>query len=405
MSRYRAALAVPEFRAIFIAHVISMTGTVTANFALVFLIYSRTGSTLLSALVFALVLAPHLLAGTLLSSLIDRLPARRLLVTCNVVSAALVVVMSFGGTPVPAVLLLAFALGMIEPVFAGTRAAVLPDILPGETYVPGRSLLRLVIQGAQLGGYAVGGLLLAVLSPPSLLLVNAGCFLTSAIVLRLFTKERRPEVRSEQTTRRSLLVDSLVGVKAVMANRKVRRILVLGWAVPAIGVAPEAMAVPYADALGAAALGAGLMLSAMPIGTVLGEICTNWLISPQRQMRLVTPTAMILFTPLLFFAARPGLPLAILLLVLSGLGFSLQVGQDRKLLEVVSDDLRARTLSLQMAGLMFWQGLGFAVAGVVGQFLSPHHVVAAAGCCGLVVVALWAIRRPANAPVKVGGVR
>ena len=51
---YRDALAVPEFRAIYISHVMSMLGTVMTDFALTVLIYSRTGSPLLSALVFAL---------------------------------------------------------------------------------------------------------------------------------------------------------------------------------------------------------------------------------------------------------------------------------------------------------------------------------------------------------------
>lgn len=388
MSRYRTALGIPEFRAIFTAHIVSMVGAVTANFALAVLVYSRTGSALLSALVFALVLAPHLIAGTLLSALIDRLPARRLLVCCNLLSAALVLVISLSGMPVAAVLALAFTLGLIEPVFSGARAATLPDVLPGDAYVPGRSLMRLVAQGAQLGGFAVGGLLMAAFSPQVMLLINAGCFLFSALLLRLGTKERRLHPDDGTTGRTSLLRDSLNGIGAVMRVPAVRRTLLLGWAVPALGVIPEALAVPYTAGLGGGATAAGLLLTAIPLGTVAGELLTNWLVPKERQIRMIGPAALLVFAPMLLFALRPGLVPAIAVLFVCGLGFSTQLGQDRLLLQVVPEELRARTLSLQTAGLMFWQGLGFAAGGAVAELFSPSAVICAGAVAGLSAVLL-----------------
>ncbi|MFD5515811.1 MFS transporter [Streptomyces sp. NPDC127066] len=388
MSSYRTALAIPEFRAIFAAHVVSMVGAVTANFALAVLVYSRTGSALLSSLVFTLVLAPHLIAGTLLSALIDRLPARRLLVCCNLLSATLVTVISLSGTPVAAVLVLAFALGLVEPVFSGARAATLPDVLPGDAYVPGRSLMRLVIQGAQMGGFAIGGLLMAAFSPRVMLLVNAGCFLFSAVLLRFGTKKRVLDRDSAATGRPSLLRDSLQGLGAVMKVPAVRRILFLGWAVPALGVIPESLAVPYTDGLGKGATAAGLLLTAIPLGTMTGEVLTNWLVPKERQVRMIGPVALLVFAPMLLFALRPGLVAAIVVLFVCGLGFSTQLGQDRLLLEVVPEELRGRTLSLQMAGLMFWQGLGFAAGGAMAELFSPNVVICAAAVAGLLAVVL-----------------
>ncbi len=381
-SRYRDALRVPEFRAIFVAHVVSMAGVVTANFALAVLVYSRTGSSLLSALVFALVLAPHLIGGTLLSAVVDRLPARRLLVTCNLLSAALVLVLSLGRLPVAAVLLLAFTLGLVEPVFAGTRAAVLPQVLLGSSYVAGRSLLRLVVQGAQLGGYAVGGLLLTTLSPTSMLRINAGCFLLSAVILRLATRERTPDPAAIKRT--SLIQDSLAGIREVSRHPAVRKVLVVGWLVNTVAVMPEALALPYAAGHGAGPVGAGLLLTAIPVGVLGGEVLVNWLVPAERQVRFIGALAALVCVPLLGFLASPGLPVAFALLLISGLGAAVSLGQDRLLLDVVPDELRGRTLSLQMAGSMFWQGLGFAVAGTVALAVPPHVVIVASGLLGLV---------------------
>src|SRR5437868_6463800 len=91
--RYRDAFAIREFRAIFVSHVITMAGTVVAELALTVLVYDRSKSPLLAALVFALAFMPYLLTGTLLSALVDRLPTRRLMVICSLLSAVVAALM------------------------------------------------------------------------------------------------------------------------------------------------------------------------------------------------------------------------------------------------------------------------------------------------------------------------
>lgn len=382
--RYRDALAVAEFRAIFAAHVVSVVGMVIANFALTVLVYSRTGSPLLSALVFTVTFAPYLVAGTLLNALTDRLPIRRLLVWCNLASAALTAVMALPGTPVLVLLALAFGRGLIAPVFAGARAATLPDVLPGPAYVPARSLLRLVAQSAQLGGTALAGLLLTGVSATGVLIGNAVCFVLSAVLIRFGTQERRPD---DIAKRPSLIRDSLSGMGAVFRVRPLRRVLLLGWAVPALGVAAEALAVPYTGSLHAGSVGAGLFLSAVPAGAVVGEVLINTMADATRQVRLVGWAAATVFAPMLLFVLHPPMVLALPLLLVTGLGFAHHLGLDRLLLDVAPEELRGRALNLQSTGLMFWQGLGFAAAGAAAQFLAPGLVITLAGCGGLVCVA------------------
>ena len=52
-ARYRDALRVPEFRALFGAFALSLTGSVVSAVALMVLVYERTGSSLLASLTFA----------------------------------------------------------------------------------------------------------------------------------------------------------------------------------------------------------------------------------------------------------------------------------------------------------------------------------------------------------------
>jgi Na+/melibiose symporter-like transporter len=369
-----------------------MTGIVLAQLALTVLVYTRTRSPLLSALVFATGFLPQLIAGTLFSALVDRVPARRLLVGCNLVSAVLAAVMAIPATPVAALLVLAFVLGLIRPVFLGARAATLKDVLPGATFVPGRSLVRLVSQGAQIGGFAVSGLLLTAVSPRSILVGNAACFVAAALLLRFGTRERVP-VKSTQL---SLLSDSLAGLADIMSNAPLRRLLLFSWAVPALSVTPEALAVPYATSLSAGTVGAGVMLTALPAGTLLGEMLTNWKVPAGRQASLVVPAAVLTFIPLLGFAFRPDIPVALVALFCSGLGAAMYLGLDRLIVSIAPEQLLGRALSVDAAGVMFWQGIGYAIAGSLAEAMPITAVIPVAAACGLLSIILY---------VALGGVR
>ncbi|MEV0595210.1 MFS transporter [Nonomuraea cavernae] len=396
--RYRDALAVPEFRTLFLSHVLCMLGTMVTQFALTVLVYRQSGSPLLAALVFTVAFVPYLFGGVLLSALVDRVAIRRLLVGCNLLTAALAAAMTLPGLPVAVVLALALGMGLVAPVFAGARAAMLPRVLDGDVYIAARSLFRLVAQGAQVSGFALGGLLLIALTPRAALMLNTGAFLLSAALLAAGLTAR-PAVSAGT---RSLVSDSLTGLGRIFRQARLRRVLVFGWAVPALGVAPEALAAPYADLAGFGTAGLGLLMSALPVGTVLGELLCLWIPSPARRLRLITPLALLVFLPQLLFGLRPGLPLAITLLVLSGLGLAHHLGLDQLLMDAAPEELLGRALSIQTAGLMFWQGVGFAVAGAAAQFASPSLVITVTAALGLLLVPLLRLGRddPGNGDAR-----
>src|ERR1700691_4079601 len=183
-ARYGKLLRSREFRTIFVADIVSMLGNVVAAVALTVLIYERTGSPALAASVMALAFLPYLLGGVLLGAAADRLPARRALVVCDLLSAVLVAAMVIPGMPVAALLGLLFANGLLAPVYQGVRSAVLPDVLPpGPGYILGRSMMRMVAQSAQIVGFGAGGLLLPLLSPRGALAFDAASFAASAVLL------------------------------------------------------------------------------------------------------------------------------------------------------------------------------------------------------------------------------
>jgi hypothetical protein len=250
-----------------------------------------------------------------------------------------------------------------------------------EAYVPARSLLRIASQLAQIGGNARGGALLLLLTPSGALLVNASSFLFSAAVIRLAIADHANE---GQPSGRPLLRDSLGGVRNVFRHGELRRLLLLGWLVPMFFVAPEALAAPYVSQHGGSTALVGWWLVALPLGLIAGDVAGVRTLAPRQQRRLVAPAAAAGFVPYLVFAADPSLPAALVLLVVAGACGMYSLGLDGRVRDAAPLELFARTMTLNTAGLMTLQGLGFVIAGALAQAVGPADAIALAGCCGIV---------------------
>ncbi|MFF0744008.1 MFS transporter [Streptomyces sp. NPDC004111] len=379
---YSSLFRVPEFRPLFLAHLLSLLGVVVSEISLTVLVYDLTSSPFLSALTFALGLLPYLVGGTLLSGVADRYPARRVLVVCDLFCALCVAGMVWPGTPVAGLLALRCLVAAVAPVFAGTRTATLGDILgEGELYLLGRSLLRIVSQSATLAGFGAGGVLLGFVAPRGAITITAGTFLCSALLLRFGTARRPARLRSARGGP-SLLRDSLDGARLVLRDRRLRALMLLFWVPAFFVVAPEALAAAYTDRIGAGSLGLGLIMCALPVGHIGAELYVGSRLSARARSRLVLPAASLGLLPLVGYAAAPSLAWAVALGVLVGFSGSYIIGLDQWFVDALPEELRGRAMTLQTAGLMTVQGVGMALAGLVAEFVPVRLAVAGAGAVG-----------------------
>ncbi|AWZ08056.1 MFS transporter [Streptomyces sp. ICC4] len=381
---YRSVFRVREFRPVFAAHLLSVLGVVVAEISLTVLVFRATGSPLMSALTFALGFLPFALGGTLLAPVADRLPARRVLVGCDLLCAACAAAMAAPGTPVALLLVLRCAMAFVAPLFQGTRSASLADILgEGEAYVLGRSLLRMVAQSAQLIGFGLGGLLLTVLAPRGAIVLTAAGFLGSALLLRLGTRDR--PARAAAAGRRT---SPLAGLRSVLGGRRLRALTLLCWLPPLFFVVPEALLTPYAAGAGASTAELGLLMCAMPAGAIAGELWAGSALTARTRSRITAPLAAAGLLPLLVYAVRPGTVLLLAALVAAGLSHAYTLGLDQWYLDAVPADLRGRAMTLLSTGLMTLQGVGMALAGLAAEFLPVHTVVTGSAVLGTGVVLL-----------------
>ncbi len=389
---YRGVLRLPGMSAIFVAHTVSMLGTVAAQVALSILVFERTGSPLLSALVLVCSFLPYALGGILLSSIADRFPARRVLVGCDLLSAVCIGLMLIPGMPVGGLLGLLLVTGIIAPIFAGARAASLAQLLPGDLFPIGRSLLRAISQVSVLTGFALGAVAVAAVGATWLLALDVVSFVASAVLIGVGTPYTPAGERQRNT-----ISDSWTGLRYLLANTKLRYLILLTWVAPAFSSVPDGLAVAYTAQAGTVAAAAGALFTGYATGTVLGEFVAARF-PPSTRRRLVVPLLLTTQLPAIAFVATPSIPVAAVLLAISGAGYAFNQGVDPLILQAVDPSYRGRLFTVQTSGLMAIQGVSIALAGVVGTFLAPNLTIAAAGILGTTTTLLIARQALTTAP-------
>lgn len=395
--RLRDAWAVGDFRVLATAFLVTMLGGAVASLAMTVLIFESTGSSLLASLTFTAMFLPYLVSGTLLSSVTDRWPKRRLIVAGNLVCAGSIAVMAVPSTPLLARLALLTVIGVVSPINAGASNTLVARVLPASAYVPGRAVMRVIAQGAQVFGAAVGGVLLVVLSPSGVLLADALGYLTAAALVTAYLRAGRDRDEADRGQGSGVLRDSWSGITEVMRVRSVRRGMLLGWLVPFFVVAPEALGAPYISQSGLPASAVGAWYVAMPLGNLVGALGGVWFLDARRRRRLIRSLAVTEAAVLVPVAVVAHVGVAWVLLLASGLASVFGLGLDQYLLDATPAPLLSRMFTLQATGLMTLQGLGFAVWGALGELAPAAAVIGAAGAAGAVVAVL--VRLP-SLPVR-----
>lgn len=392
---FREVFAVAEFRALWLAEIQSVLGDQLARVAISVLVYERTESAGLTALTYALTFVPDLLGGPLLAGLADRLPRRRVMITADLLRAALIGLMAIPAVPLPVLATLLVAAQLCNSPFAAAQAATLPTVLDGDRYVIGQTVRQITHQVGQMAGFVAAGVLVAVIGTHPALAIDAVTFLISAAIIR-FGVAHRPAPNAGGTEHDQPFFSGLVaGARVIWHDRRLRSLVGLGWLV-GFAIVPEGLAVPYASEIGLGAAAVGLLLAAQPAGTVIGAFVLGRWVSPQRRLALLGPLAILTGAPLIVYALRPALIPAVALLLAVGFFSAYQVTAGATFMRIVPDATRGQAFGLAGSGLIAAQGLGLAAGGLLATVLGSVAVtIAVAGAAGtlLAIPAASAWRR------------
>lgn len=368
--------------------------------------YQRTASALLAAVTFVASVLPMFIGGVTLGGLADRFPRRTVMIACDLIRCALVLLMVMPGTPVAALVALLFLVTLAGAPFTAARSATLPDVLEGEKYVLGQTVTLTTSQFAQVLGFGLGGAVVGFLGTGRSLVIDAVTYALSAVIVRLWV--RRRGVPGEDATHEGAGSAAAGGrpapggaaamadggfrhaVRVVFRTRALRLPMFFGW-LAAFYNAPEGVAAPLAAGMRGGAATVGIILASQVLGETFGMLVVGRFVRPAVRKRWMGPLAVATCAVLAVFATGPGLGTAVFVLAASGAFGGYQPAASAAFVSAVPAPMRGAAFGIAQGGMSLAQGVVMIAAGAVADVFTPSDVIAAIGAIGAVCAAGVAI--------------
>lgn len=392
-----AVLANRTYRHLFLAQVIALIGTGLATVALGLLAYDLAGANAGSVLGTALAIKMIAYVGgaPVAAAFAERLPRRTMLVSLDLVRAAVALLLPFV-SEIWQVYVLIFVLQSASAGFTPTFQATIPDVLPDERdYTRALSLSRLAYDLESVVSPMLAAALLTLISFHSLFAGTVVGFLASAalVVSVVLPSPQAIEKRGiyDRTTR---------GIRIYLATPRLRGLLALNLAVAAASAMVIVNTVVLvqavlgldqsATALALAAFGGGSMVAALALPRLLDTV-------PDRAAMLAG--AGILVAGLLVGSALRSYAFVLPLWFLLGLGYSLvQTPSGRLLRRSSRPEDRPSLFAAQFALSHACWLITYPLAGWFGASMGLPGTSAVlailAGVAALAAMRLWPARDP-----------
>ncbi|MFF9572233.1 MFS transporter [Streptomyces sp. NPDC014685] len=361
MRTYQELFRTTEFKPLLAATAAHVAAQTVSRMALGTLVYDATGSPLLAALSMFGPLLAQMIGASVLLSATDRLPPRAATIGLALFFAAATTGLSLPGLPMGAIFAILSVQGMLGSVGGGVRYGLLTEILPAQGYLLGRSVLNMCAGSLQICGYAVGAVLVNVLTPRGALLTGAGLFVVAAAVARVGLARRPPRAKGRPSARETWRTNA-----RLWAAKPRRRVYLALWVPNGLVVGCESLFVSYAPRH------AGLLFAFVAMGMLAGDTLTGRFLPAHWRDRFGAPPLLLLLAaPYLIFVLHPALPVALAAVTVGSIGFSANLLLQERLMSLVPSELRGHALGLHSSGMFTMQGVAAAVAGGVAQLTSP----------------------------------
>ena len=382
------ALGVRNYRFFMFGQIVSVSGTWMQSVAQAWLVLKLTNNGAYLGIVIGLQMLPVLLFGAWGGLIADRFDKRKVLVCTGVAAAALALVLGIltltGVVTVWMVAAIAFGLGMVNVIDVPTRQAFVTEMVGREHMVNAISLNGVIMNGGRLVGPAVAGLLIVTLGIAPCFFLNGASYL--AVIAGLLAIRGEELYRSQPVARaRGQLVE---GFRYVWRTPELRTPLLMMALVGTFAYEFSVTLPIFAKfTFNGGADIFGLMTSCMAGGSVLGGLVVAARARPSAR-RLGFACALF-GTLVLLTAAAPNLPLALVLLVLTGAASIFFAAMCNSTLQLTAaPEMRGRVMALYTVAFMGSTPIGGPIVGFIGQAFGGRWALAVGGIATLLAVGL-----------------
>lgn len=363
------ALGVPNFRTYFIGASASQCAGWLLRTTQAWLVLDLTGSPLALGLVTAAQALPVTILTLFAGVLIDRTQTRRLLLAVQLVFAMQAAVLAFlvitHQIQFWQLMVLAVILGTASAFDFPTRAAIVSELVEPPLVGNGIALNSALGSGARIVGPGVGGVIIAVWGSGACFVLTALAYVVGLVsVALLHTDQFYPRRLARKTVLFRQLVEGLrysfstpsLAVNFVLAG--FYGTFAYNWAL--------VLPLMARFALDSGAEGFGLLNMAMGVGSMLAAFALATRLKPG--MRLLFISAAVFAAFMLVFAHAPNMPIALAVLIGTGMLSVLFNATNNTLIQVeAQEEFRGRVLSLYMLMMIGSTPFGSAITGFVAN--------------------------------------
>ena len=185
--RERSLLLQRDFGLVWWGQMISQIGDGVTKLALLWFVYSITGSPLKTTVIGMLQTIPPIVFGPMIGVYLDRLPKKPILITTDLLRAVLIGLIPCMVPPtaftVERLYVLVFLHALATAVFGPALTASVPDLVKRSQFTAANAWLQITTSLGVILGPALSGIGIAALSSQSVLCINALTYVLSAACL------------------------------------------------------------------------------------------------------------------------------------------------------------------------------------------------------------------------------
>jgi MFS family permease len=392
------ALRHRDFRLLWLAQLVSITGSQMQLVAINWHVYLLTHSPLALGFVGLVRVVPIILCSLIGGVVADAIDRKRLMIVTQVVmlaSAAALAGITASGLDAVWPIYLLTALASAAVAFDNpARHALMPTLVPAEVFPNAVSLGVLAFNSAMIVGPALAGLLLAGHGPALIYLINAISFLAVILALLIMQTSGRPESGDQAAVKVSFAALG-EGLRFVWRTPIIVQTMTLDFIATFFASATALLPIFAAEILQVGARGLGLLAAAPAAGSVITGLVMARAATFKRQGKLVLISIAIYGAATMVFGLSRWFWLSLVMLAITGAADTVSTVLRQTIRQLVTPNhLRGRMTSVNMIFFMGGPQLGEmeagALAAAVGATLSV--VTGGVGCLVAVLVAGFTAR-------------
>jgi len=386
------ALAHKNYRLFFAGQSISLIGTWMTRIATAWLVYRLTGSALLLGVVGFAGQIPSFLLAPLAGVLVDRWNRQRLLVITQVLamfqSLALALLTMTGLIKMWHVIVLSVLQGLINSFDMPARQAFVVEMVEKrEDLANAIALNSSMVNAARLLGPSIGGVVIAAVGEGWCFMIDAVSYI--AVIASLLAMTITARV-IQPTNEANIFQQLREGWSYATHFAPIRNVLLLLALVSLVGMPYTVLMPVFAnDVLHGGPNTLGLLMAASGVGALAGALFLAARKTVLGLGKFIPLMAGAFGAGLIAFSFTRVLWLSLALMVVTGLGFMVQMAVSNTVLQtIVDEDKRGRVMSFYTMAFMGTAPFGSLLAGSVADRIGTPHTLLCGGI-GCILGALW----------------